>query len=101
MAEQLCGNYTTITDRQGRNALKGAIAYEGFAECEFVMSYTLISHPDPCLYPKLQSLPCPEQFVLGQQCDAARPYRSLLSKDQLDIPCDNSAPRSDGLCSPQ
>lgn len=36
MAEQLCGNYTTITDRLGRNALKGAIAYEGFAECEFV-----------------------------------------------------------------
>ena len=37
MAEQLCGNYTTITDRQGRNALKGAIAFEGYGECESAM----------------------------------------------------------------
>ena len=36
MAEQVCGNYTTITDIQGRNALKGAIAFEGYAACECV-----------------------------------------------------------------
>ncbi|KAL3136341.1 hypothetical protein ABBQ38_005603 [Trebouxia sp. C0009 RCD-2024] len=32
MAEQLCANYTPIMDRQGRNALKGAIAFEGYAD---------------------------------------------------------------------
>lgn len=28
-AKPLCANYTIIRDTQGRNALKGAIAYEG------------------------------------------------------------------------
>lgn len=42
MAEQLCANYTPIMDRQGRNALKGAIAFEGYADCEsFHMLCTL------------------------------------------------------------
>lgn len=33
-AKPLCANYTTITDTQGRNALKGAIAYEGYSDRE-------------------------------------------------------------------
>ena len=52
MAEQLCGNYTTITDRQGRNALKGAIAFEGYAEGKIaIRSLCYGSHPDPCADP--------------------------------------------------
>lgn len=31
-AKPLCANYTTITDTRGRNALKGVIAYEGYAD---------------------------------------------------------------------
>ena len=60
MAEQLCGNYTTITDRQGRNALKGAIAFEGYAEGKFAIHslYFSPSHPNPCIshHPTLTSV---------------------------------------------
>ena len=56
MAEQLCGNYTIITDRQGRNALKGAIAFEGYGECELAIHFLLSEalHTDPC------DDPCPD-----------------------------------------
>ena len=40
-AEQVCGNYTTITDRKGRNALKGAVAFEGYGACKLCPSLHL------------------------------------------------------------
>ena len=38
MAEQVCGNYTTITDRHGRSALKGAVAFEGYGACKTALT---------------------------------------------------------------
>lgn len=33
-AKEFCGNYTPIVDKEGKDALKGVVAFEGFVACE-------------------------------------------------------------------
>ncbi len=46
-AEQLCGNYTAILDKDGNAALKGVLAYEGYTACKTSSFFALSTEAFP------------------------------------------------------